>query len=96
MRFAFVQRGDPQGNTHKVCGTYTADTKNFAQQLGLNIENCWATLKDVADTVLEREEEQGEFLYMKDMNQQPTYRLFKMIEEEGDESGDDSDQDDRL
>jgi len=45
---------------------------------------------------VDREEEYGEFLYLKDTNQQPTYRLFKMIEEEGEESGDDEDQDDRL
>lgn len=31
MRFIFVQRADAQGLTHKVCGTYTADTNNFAQ-----------------------------------------------------------------
>ena len=32
--------------------------------------------------MLERDEEVAEFLYLKDLNQQPTYRLYKMIEEE--------------
>jgi hypothetical protein len=95
MRFAFTQRSDNSVVNHKVVGSYTADTTAFAKQLGLNIENCWAIVKDVVDIVLERQEEQGEFLYLKDTNQQPSYRLYKMIEEEGDES-EDSNEDDRL
>lgn len=68
MRFAFVQRMDAQGNQHKVVGSYTTDTQAFAKQLGLVMENCWATLKDVVDTVLQREEPMAEFLYLKDLN----------------------------
>jgi hypothetical protein len=49
-------------------GSYTTDTQAFAKQLGLSIENCWATLKEVVDTVLEREEPMAEFLYLKDLN----------------------------
>lgn len=51
MRFAFVQRSDPQGQQHKVCGSFTTDTNAFANQLNLNIDNCWAILKDVLDTL---------------------------------------------
>lgn len=32
------------------------------------MENCWATLKDVVDTVLQREEAVAEFLYLKDLS----------------------------
>lgn len=45
--------------------------------------------------MLERDEEVAEFLYLKDLNQQPTYRLYKMIEEE-DEDEDDNDEDDSV
>ena len=96
MRFVFTQRGDTQGNTHKVVGSYTTETHAFAKQLGLSIENCWATIKDVVDIVLERQEEAGEFLYLTDTNQQPTYRLYKIVEEEGDDSEDEEQQDDGL
>ena len=46
--------------------------------------------------MLERQEEAGEFLYLKDTNQQPTYRLYKIVEEEGDDSEDEEQQDDGL
>lgn len=83
MRFAFIQRADQNANNHKVVGSFTSDTATFAKQLQLNMENCWAVLKDVLETVMDLEEENGEFLYIKDLNQVPTYRLVKMVEEEG-------------
>lgn len=68
MRFAFVQRSDPQGQQHKVVGSFTTDTQSFANQLNLNIDNCWAVLKDVLDTLQDREEKNCDFLYLKDLN----------------------------
>lgn len=96
MRFAFVQRADTSGANHKVVGSFTTDTYAFAKQLNLNIENCWAVLKDVVDTVIEREEPQGEFLYLKDLSMQPSYRLVKKIEEEEDDNTEHEQDDDGL
>ena len=84
MRFAFVQRADASANNHKVVGSFTSDTLALKKQLQLNMENCWAVLKDVLETLMEREEENGEFLYIKDLNQVPTYRLVKVVEEDED------------
>ena len=68
MNFAFVQRADSQANTHKVVGSFTRETHHFANQLNLNIDNCWAVLKDVLDTLHLREEKNCDFLYLKDLN----------------------------
>jgi hypothetical protein len=54
------------------------------------MENCWAILKDVVETVYDGEDEAGEYLFMKEPNQ-VTYRLIKMIQEEGDEESEGSD-----
>jgi len=96
MRFAFVNRVDAQGLTHKAVGSFTTETKSFAKQLNLNIDNCWAVLKNVIDIVYEREEPAGEFLYLKDLSQQPVYKLVKMVEEEEEEDNDDDQEDDGL
>ncbi len=54
------------------------------------MENCWATLKDVVETVMDGEDDQGEFLYMKEPGQ-VTYRLIKMVQDEGDDESEGSD-----
>lgn len=51
MRFGFIQRSDPQGTNHRVVGSFTTETHAFANQINLNVENCWAILKDVIETV---------------------------------------------
>lgn len=85
MRFGFVQRTDPNSSlNHRVVGSFTTETHAFANQINLNVENCWAILKDVIESVSQRNEPVGNFLYLKDISQQPSYRLIKMVEEEED------------
>jgi len=70
MRFGFVQRTDPASSlNHKVVGSFTTDTHAFANQINLNVENCWAILKDVIESVSQRTEPVGNFLYLKDVSQ---------------------------
>ena len=67
MRFAFVQRNDPASNkVHKVVGFISVSPDKFANQINLNIQNCWAVLKDVVITCLQQEQLSAEYLYMKD------------------------------
>jgi translation initiation factor 3 subunit D len=69
MRFAFCQRTDPKSSEHhRVVGTFTTDTVAFAKQLNLNIDNCWAIMKDVLETLQDRDEEAAEYLFVKDLN----------------------------
>ena len=94
MRFGFVQRTDPNSSlNHRVVGSFTTETHAFANQINLNVENCWAILKDVIESVSQRNEPVGNFLYLKDISQQPSYRLIRMVEEEEEESGDDNEED---
>lgn len=51
------------------------------------MDNCWAVLKDVVETVLECEDEVAEFCYMKEPGQM-TYRLIRMVREDVEEDSD--------
>ena len=75
---------------HKVVGFAHVNPTLFAKQINLNIQNCWAVLKDLVQTVLLQEQPSAEYLYMKDPSQY-TYRLFHMIkvENEGDDDSED-------
>jgi translation initiation factor 3 subunit D len=59
MKFAFVQRADKEGNSHRVVGSHMTSTKNFSLELGLNLQNCWATLLAVVEEVSSRDETVG-------------------------------------
>jgi len=53
MRFAFVQRTNFTSNkAHNVVGFVHVKPDAFASQINLNVQNCWAVLKDVVQTVL--------------------------------------------
>lgn len=92
MRFAFVQRHDfSSAKVHKVVGFTSVTPDAFANQINLNVQNCWAVLKDVVKTCLEQEQQSAEYLYMKDPTQ-TNYRLIHMIKSENeDEDGSDED-----
>jgi hypothetical protein len=47
-------------------GSFTVDATAFCNQINLSMENCWAVLRDVAETIFERQEHVGDYLYMKD------------------------------
>ena len=56
MRFAFVQRVDNNSSkAHKVVGFINVNPDGFANQINLNVQNCWAVLKDVVQTCLQQE-----------------------------------------
>ena len=52
MRFAFIQRKhDKSSDEHKVVGTLTMHTEEFAKQINLNMKNCWAIVEEVVSAV---------------------------------------------
>lgn len=95
MKFAFVQRLEGSAVTHKVVGTINVQTNAFAKQINLNVQNCWAVLRDVISTVQQQEEGQAEYLYLKEPNQ-VQYRLIKMVNEENEEDEESDDEEDGL
>ena len=57
MRFAFVQRTDiDSAKSHKVVGMANVNPTAFAGQINLNVQNCWAVLKDLVGSVLQLEQ----------------------------------------
>ena len=95
MRFAFVQRLDASSaRTHKCSGMIAVNPTAFANQINLNVQNCWATLKDVIASVLAQEVTSAEYLYMKEPVN-TNYRLIHMIKSDEDED-DEDDEDDGL
>ena len=78
MKFAFVQRYEPKSAArHKLIGTVNVNTSIFARQINLNVDNCWAVLKDVIQTIMEQEK--GQYIYYKDPTN-TTYKLMHIIE----------------
>lgn len=91
IKFAFVTRKDMPDNTkHQVLATHTIRTKNWAQQLNLNLDEMWKNLKHIVDVVekegakarevaegdAEEDEEHSEYILLKDFNKL-VLRLFK-------------------
>ena len=95
MRFAFVQRMENSTTTHKVVGATTVNTISFAKQINLSIANCWAVFKDVIETVVQQEESNAEYLYLKEPLTDK-YRLIKMGEETNEEDEDSDEDNDGL
>jgi len=57
------------------------------------MDNCWAILKDVVETIAERAEHAGDYLFLKDPSS-VNYRLIKMVsDEEGDDQAEDEEDD---
>jgi len=85
MRFAFIQRKNDKSNTeHKVVGTLTMTTEEFAKQINLNMKNCWAILEEVVSVVIGTQETSGDYMFVREVAA-PNYRLYKAntaIEEE--------------
>lgn len=79
MRFAFVQRVNIESNkAHKVSGFISVMPEMFAKELNMNVQNCWAILWDLIQTVQRQDQPSAEYLFMKDATL-PNYKLIHMI-----------------
>ncbi len=65
-------------------GTHGIDTKSFANQINLNMQTCWAILRETIQDIQLQKDETGEYIYMKDPNK-AMMRLFKMTTEDNEE-----------
>ena len=52
------------------------------------MNNCWAILKSVVESVYAQQEQTGDYIYMRDPNK-AVFRLFKKAVEESDDDEDD-------
>ena len=80
MKLGFVQRSNENSSeNHHIVGTHTVDTDMFANQINLNLKNCWAIVDDVLGAVIDLPEKSGEYIFLKEVSAQ-NYRLVKKSE----------------
>lgn len=92
MRFAFIQRlSEKTPDKHKVVGTQTMTTEAFAQQINLQMKNCWAIVDDIANTINAQTDKVGEYLFMREVSS-ANYRLIKKDLPEIDETGEEEEE----
>lgn len=72
----FVSRVSPKDNhRHSLLGIQLYRPKEFAQQIGLKMEHCWAVVMKIVDLVMRQPD--GKYLLLKNANQS-SLRLFEI------------------
>jgi len=65
--YSYVSRHSPNDTSrHVILGTQQFKPKMFAQQIALDMDNCWGILRVIIDTCLTLPE--GKYLLLKDPN----------------------------
>jgi len=76
MRMGFVSRVHPKGcYDHSILQVQQNSTKAFAQQINLNMENCWGIVKGFCDVI--NKQEPGKYVLLKDANK-PLVRIYNV------------------
>lgn len=76
MSCRYVSRTSPKDNQrHALLGMQVYKPKEFAQQIGLKVELCWAIMMKMVTLCMSRED--GKFLLVKDPNQ-TSLRLYEI------------------
>ncbi|XP_066914272.1 eukaryotic translation initiation factor 3 subunit D-like [Clytia hemisphaerica] len=96
MKIGYVSRHTPNDTTrHVILGTQQFKPNMFAQQIALDMDNCWGILRVIVDTCLSLPE--GKYLLLKDPNK-GVVRLYDIPDntfesDEDEDSADDEDED---
>lgn len=94
IKFGYVSRVHARDSSkHIILGTKTFRPKEFAGQIGLNMDNCWGVLRCIIDYCLKLPE--GRYLILKDPNK-PLLVLYKVPNNafSSDDEKDDDDEED--
>lgn len=104
MKIGYVSRNSPNDTSrHVILGTQQFKPKMFAQQIALDMDNCWGTLRVIIDTCLKLPE--GKYLLLKDPNKgvvrlydipDSTFESDEEDEEESSDEGDDESEDENA
>lgn len=74
LRLGYVARVSPMDNEHHtVLGTHVFKPAEFAQQINLNMQNCWGILKHLIELV--NKYDAGKFVLIKDPNKSVRIRF---------------------
>ncbi|KAG6233608.1 hypothetical protein E4U26_001487 [Claviceps purpurea] len=78
MKLGFVSRVNPRLNDkHVILGVIGWKPRDFANQMNLSLSNGWGIVRTIADMCLNREEEEGKFVLVKDPNKS-ILRLYEV------------------
>merc|ERR1711865_858319 len=76
MRMGFVSRVHPKGcYDHSILQVQQNSTKAFAQQINLDMDNCWGIVKGFCDVI--GKQELGKYVLLKDANK-PLVRIYNV------------------
>ncbi|CAK0760799.1 hypothetical protein CVIRNUC_002801 [Coccomyxa viridis] len=79
IKLGYVSRVHMRDNFHHaVLGTQVMKPKDFAQQINLNMDNCWGIVRALVDLCMKQED--GKYLLVKDPNKQ-LLRLYSVPED---------------
>ncbi|BDA42750.1 Eukaryotic translation initiation factor 3 subunit D [Coccomyxa sp. Obi] len=79
IKLGYVSRSNLRDNhNHTVLGTQVCKPKDFAQQINLNMDNCWGIVRALVDLCMKMED--GKYLIVKDPNKQ-LLRLYSVPED---------------
>lgn len=72
----YVSRVSPKDNQrHALLGLQVYKPREFAQQIGLKIDLCWAVMMHIVDLCMSRDD--GKFILVKEPNQS-SLRLYEI------------------
>ncbi|KAG5919440.1 hypothetical protein E4U61_000919 [Claviceps capensis] len=78
MKLGFVSRVNPRLNDkHVILGVIGWKPRDFANQMNMSLSNGWGIVRTIADMCLNREEEEGKFVLVKDPNKS-ILRLYEV------------------
>uniref|UniRef100_A0A061QVG9 Eukaryotic translation initiation factor 3 subunit D n=1 Tax=Tetraselmis sp. GSL018 TaxID=582737 RepID=A0A061QVG9_9CHLO len=79
MKLGYVSRNTPRDNKkHTILGTQACKPKDLAQQMNLNMDNCWGIVRAVVDLCMKLGD--GKYLILKDPNKQ-LLRIYEVPED---------------
>jgi len=97
LKLGFVSRVSPRDNTnHVILGIQTYKPREFAAQIGLNLNNSWGVFHQMVQLCFKHMEEESKAIIMKDPNK-PIIRLYSVPEDafEEDDDGEKEDEEDQ-
>ncbi|KAI3475926.1 hypothetical protein L1887_62568 [Cichorium endivia] len=75
LKFGYVSRVNYKDSAHVILGTQQFKPKEFADQINLNMDNGWAILRCIIDTLMKLED--GKYLILKNPNK-PLLLLYSI------------------
>jgi len=88
LKFGYVSRVNYKDSAHVILGTQQFKPKEFADQINLNMDNGWAILRCIIDSLMKLDD--GKYLILKNPNK-PLLLIYSIPDSTFEESDEDAD-----